>query len=542
MLLTSCILKNFKSIANISLYGLQNLNCFIGPHNSGKTNILDGISTFFDPSQRAYLQHRQIVSSGTHVSSEREFDRNILTYLGGGKHIRGTFLFDIKGIREIGSRNEVIRDFVREIEGYSSIDQIGKLEWQLMMDSDQFTLLDQKLFLYLFKDRRIQVESRDLPLFQQAFGTTFFYRFPDNLNAQVSRLEANLSQLIKNNEYEHMAAIEDFLRDILDQQIVFEPSDGKGIEVTVEKAFTSPLSRISSSTQRLVLMSYVLTSIPSPRIILIDNPNLYLHPRGERKLAKRFINLDNKQIFLSTHSARLLIGNAFLVDLKKGFTRVRSIRGEKSMNDVVKLLGIRPSDSFGADIVIFVEGRTDARVYRAFEDIIAASTQKQSFPRNKVAYIGVGGWTNIRFALHLELLRSKFVRSRALAITDGDIKDSETYFQIKQNWSSVFSENSFFSLKEKSIESLFLNNPLVFYRKAEASGNHQRLPPVEKLKDSISKKRRRRSDKIIIREIIEKYFEKRYTSSMAEQLAMLFKVEEIPEYLASFFRIEVINT
>ncbi|MFW9779615.1 MAG: ATP-dependent endonuclease [Candidatus Heimdallarchaeota archaeon] len=476
------------------------------------------------------------------MNSEREFDRNILTYLGGGKQIHGTFLFDIKGIRKIGNENEVIGDFVREIEGYSSIDQIGKLEWQLMMDSEQFTLLDQKLFLYLLEDRRIEVESSDLPLFQQTFGTTFFYRFPDNMNTQVSLLETNLSRLIKNNEYEHMAAIEDFLRDILDQQIVFEPSDGKGIEVTIENAFTSPLSRISSSTQRLVLMSYVLTSTPNPRIILIDNPNLYLHPKGERKLAKKFVNLDNKQIFLSTHSTRLLIGNAFLVDLKRGFTRVRTIRGEKSMKDVIKLLGIRPSDSFGADIVIFVEGRTDARVYRAFENIIAVSSKTQSFPRTKIAYVGVGGWTNIRFALHLELLRSKFVRSRALAITDGDIKNSATYSQIKHNWSSVFSENSFFSLKEECIESLFLNNPIVFYRKTEASGNQRKLPPIEKLKDSISKKRRRRSDKMITREIIEKYFEKRYTSSIAEQLAKLFRAEEIPEYLASFFRTEVINT
>lgn len=557
MHLIACSLKNFKSIAKISLQGLQNVNCFIGPHNSGKTNILDGISAFFDPYQRANLQHRQMASLGSHVSPKQDFDRNILTYLDVGKHTLGTFVFDLdrnlnllrdQFIRSAFSHNTSLENdplvkLLEEIENYATLEQVQRLEWQLVMDSEQFTMARQKLFLHLPNGAKIEVHSRNTPDYQQAFGSTFFYRFPDNMNTHVNLLETNLAQLIKNNEYEHMAAVEGFLRDVLGQQFVFEPTDGNRIEVTVEKAFSSPLSRISASTLRLVFLSYVLTN-PSKmghRIILIDNPNLYLHPKGERRLAKRFINLTDKQVLFSTHSARLLVGHAWLVDLKKGFTRVRPIRGEKSMKHVIKLLGIRPSDSFGADVVVFVEGRTDARVYRAFEDIITASLSNP-FPRNRVAYIGVGGWTNIRFVLHLELLRSKFVRSRAIAITDGDIRDSETYSKAKRNWSSVFSERTFFSLQENSIESLFLNNPIVFRRKAEKSGTRQNFPDIEELKDLIAKKRDRgRSEKAITKDIIDKYFEKRYTSTVAEQLAKLFKVEEIPEYLARFFRKHVIN-
>jgi hypothetical protein len=199
------------------------------------------------------------------------------------------------------------------------------------------------------------------------------------------------------------------------------------------------------------------------------------------------------------------------------------------MKRVVKLLGIRPSDSFGSDVVVFVEGRTDARVYRVFEDKI-----KSNWP-TRVTYIGVGGWTNIKFALSVELLRSKFVRSKAIAITDGDIVESDNYPKIKANWGMVFPKETFLSLKEECIESLFLNNPIVFIRLAN-NLDSDTFPNIERLKSIIVEKRNQGiSDKTITVMIIEKYLNQNYRSSIAEKLTRLFKKEEIPRYLVEFY-------
>jgi hypothetical protein len=242
----------------------------------------------------------------------------------------------------------------------------------------------------------------------------------------------------------------------------------------------------------------------------------------------------SRQFLFSTHSPRLLIGHAHLVELRNGWTNVERIKGKKSMRKVVNLLGIRPSDSFGSDIVVFVEGRTDARVFRVFEDKI--SRAQPQLPRIRISYTAVGGWTNIKYVLSLELLKTKFVRSRAVAITDGDITDSKSFEKVKGNWLNVFTEEgTFFSLNEKCIESLFLNNPLVFIRLIEEKNRNS--PSLSELAEFISNRRDRGlSDKIITKDIVIKYkISRKYSSTVAERLSRQFKVEEIPKYLLRFF-------
>ncbi|MCK4849576.1 MAG: hypothetical protein KAT16_11140, partial [Candidatus Heimdallarchaeota archaeon] len=213
---------------------------------------------------------------------------------------------------------------------------------------------------------------------------------------------------------------------------------------------------------------------------------------------------------------------------------IERIKGKKSMRKVVNLLGIRPSDSFGSDIVVFVEGRTDARVFRVFEDKI--SRAQVQLPRIRVSYTAVDGWTNIKYILSLELLKTKFVRSHAVAMTDGDIIGSKSYERIKGNWHNVFAERgTFFSLNEDSIESLFLNNPIVFIRLLEKKIENP--PSLSELREFIGKRRDRGlSDKAITKDIVIKYkISKKYSSTIAERLARQFEVKEIPEYLTRFF-------
>jgi predicted ATP-dependent endonuclease of OLD family len=271
-----------------------------------------------------------------------------------------------------------------------------------------------------------------------------------------------------------------------------------------------------------------------------DNPELYLHPRGERILARKLESLSKtRQFFFSTHSSRLLIGHAYLVELRNGWTNTERIGGRRAMKKVVGLLGIRPSDSFGSDIVVFVEGRTDSRVFQVFEDNIYKLNPE--LPKLRVSYIGVGGWTNMKYVLSVELLKSKFVRSRALAITDGDIVGSNTFEKVKQNWREVFeNDGDFFSLKEECIESLFLNNPEVFIRLLQ--GRKENPPLITEFKQFIEKRRNRGvSDKSILRELIVKFnIGRKYSSSVAEKLAKRFEVSEIPDYIVEFFKSHIL--
>ena len=120
-------------------------------------------------------------------------------------------------------------------------------------------------------------------------------------------------------------------------------------------------------------------------------------------------------------------------------------------------------------------------------------------------------------------------------MTDGDIVGSDHYYKIKSNWEMVFPKNSFLSLREECIESLFLNNPIVFTRLANELGTES-FPQLDEIKKIIQIERDQGvSDKTITVGIIEKNLNQVYRSLMAEKLAIHFRKEEIPQYIVEFY-------
>jgi predicted ATP-dependent endonuclease of OLD family len=567
MFLSKVKLKNFRSITSITLDDLKSLNCFIGGHNSGKTNILDGISVFWDPQIRTFSQQRQFQAETTPITED--FDRSILSYLD-THHIHGSFdfLLDEKQGLLPWKENEFLKQnfiqtafkykiinpfdvyeiFLDDLSSIVNLTKIRSIEFELTLNPGFLEFLSESLLLKLHSEEVIKYESVNVPvpMIRESIGMTFIRRFHD-IDIEYKGLYDDLLNILRGRDHHSITSIEKFLKDIIDQEFVFHVggSSSNGhpqIDVTIERSFSSPLWRISSGTIRLIALANLLTSDPDKgQIVILDNPGLFLHPRGERGLARKLEYFaKTRQFFFSTHSSRLLIGHAHLVELKNGWTNIDRIRGRKSMKKIVKLLGIRPSDSLGSDIVVFVEGRTDSRVFRVFEDKISRNLSE--LPKVRVSYVGVGGWTNMKYVLSIELLKSKFVRSRALAITDGDIIKTKTYEKIKQNWFDVFHmEGDFFSLKEECIESLFLNNPSVFVRLLKEKDKE--CPPLAEIEEYITKKRNRGiSDKIISREITIKYgIGRKYSSALAEKLARCFRNEEIPYYLVEFFKTHILK-
>lgn len=502
-----------------------------------------------------------------------DFDRGILSYLD-THHIRGIFDFEFGNQRgllswrdneylkqqftqvaiehKITNPFEIYQRLLDDLNSIVDLERIQSIRFDLSLNPEMLEFVKESLFLVTSQeDDLIKYESVTVPtaLIRQTLGSAFIRRFHD-ITTEYETLRQKLLHILRSKEYQAIAAIERFLKNIIGQDFVFRlgapaPDGHPQIDVTIERAFTSPLRRISAGTIRLIALACILTADPLiHQIVIIDNPGLFLHPRGERLLARRLESLvtaKTHQFFLSTHSPRFLIGHAHLVELRDGWTNVERIRGKRSIRKIVKLLGIRPSDSLGSDVVVFVEGRTDARVLRVFEDKIYHMHPETS--KLRISYTPVGGWTNMKYVLSLELLKTKFVRSRAVAITDGDIIETNTYAKIKQNWFDVFNkEGDFFSLNEECIESLFLNNHMVFIRLLEQKKD-SRLPSLVELNAFIETRRNRGiSDKIITRDIITKFnIGKRYSSTIAEKLAKQFKQTEIPQYLVDFFKIHILE-
>lgn len=137
----------------------------------------------------------------------------------------------------------------------------------------------------------------------------------------------------------------------------------------------------------------IKTTLSDAKVVLLDEPELGLHPDLQRQfmLYLRKLTEDRGlQFFLATHSP-VLLNHADTVN----FYRITNVKGKREVcpvaSDAIHTLlgdlGIRPSDIFNSDICILVEGATDVVV---FEHVIRV-LYRDEFQKVAVAVIQYGG-------------------------------------------------------------------------------------------------------------------------------------------------------
>lgn len=158
------------------------------------------------------------------------------------------------------------------------------------------------------------------------------------------------------------------------QELLFDYTEGK-VEILVgplETSYTSPfyavpLSKWGSGLAQALAILYVVIASDESRVIIIDEPQSFLHPEALRKLLEIFQLSDysHHQYILSTHSPTALASvqdkHILLLERENMKSTITPIDPSKQADLELTLrnVGARLSDVFGMDSVIWVEGETD---------------------------------------------------------------------------------------------------------------------------------------------------------------------------------------
>ena len=117
-------------------------------------------------------------------------------------------------------------------------------------------------------------------------------------------------------------------------------------------------------------MLYVVVTSDTPRVIIIDEPQSFLHPGAIRKLFNIFRQQEIKHQYIVTTHSPVVIAAAdpdnILMVRKEGSESVVKVidKSEKQqMEQVLRDVGASLSDVFGADYILWVEGPTEAKCY-----------------------------------------------------------------------------------------------------------------------------------------------------------------------------------
>jgi predicted ATPase len=157
--------------------------------------------------------------------------------------------------------------------------------------------------------------------------------------------------------------------------LVAAPSEDGGSEVKIsvsayEKAnvrpdLLVPLSECGTGVGQVLAILFAAINFQQSKIILIDEPNSFLHPSAAKRLIEIFREYDHHQYILTTHSAEIIVAAKPSTLHHTKWTGTESIVENLSGGEVRKTqlaladIGVQISDLFGANEILWVEGQTE---------------------------------------------------------------------------------------------------------------------------------------------------------------------------------------
>lgn len=150
-----------------------------------------------------------------------------------------------------------------------------------------------------------------------------------------------------------------------------------------------PLSESGTGIGQVLAILYVVVTADLPRVILIDEPQSFLHPGAVRKLFDILRLHPQHQYVVTTHSPSAVTAatprTLLLVRAENGESVVESLNAAETrdLRTFLHDVGARLSDVFGADSILWVEGRTEEV---CFPLIMAARTD---IPISATTVLGV---------------------------------------------------------------------------------------------------------------------------------------------------------
>jgi hypothetical protein len=128
---------------------------------------------------------------------------------------------------------------------------------------------------------------------------------------------------------------------------------------------------------QVLAILYVVICSPQPQTIVIDEPQSFLHPAAARKLIEVLKSHGEHQFIVATHAPAVIAAaepaTLTLVTLKDGETVVTQVNATETqtLQTCLSELGARLSDVFGADNILWVEGRTEEMCFPVILEKVA---------------------------------------------------------------------------------------------------------------------------------------------------------------------------
>ena len=453
-------IKNYKVIRDMEIRDMENALILVGKNNTGKTSVLDAVrvmagveeltkADFNEAKQNVEIEvtlriteeDRRMMHQAGIVSRykryevwEKEFYRKLPSCK--GDLLEFTFTANYEG--KIRYTDGVKKDnpCIREV--LPRIHYINTARDLQMFQNDLLLFQDNRMMNQLRSGRCLFDGAKECRHCFQCIGLINKKR-PGDLDAAETRklleyklYQSNMGDLVEriNDNFHKNGGYDDILYELrCDIDRMFQ------IEVKTynsDRGEVDTVEHMGKGMRSIYMLSLLETYIEGgnriPSIVIVEYPELFLHPQLQKVSSEILYRLSKKnQVIFSTHSPQLLLnftnGQIRQVVLDSEYYSV--LRKNTDIGEILDDLGYGAADALNVDFVFIVEGKQDKSRLPLLLEKYYSEVHDREGNLSRIAIITTNSCTNIKTYANLKYMNQVYLKDQFLMIRDGDGKDPE---------------------------------------------------------------------------------------------------------------------
>ncbi len=453
-------IKNFKSIKELEICDIENSLILVGKNNTGKTVVLDAIRAVtgdFEVKETHFNEKRQnieiamtlqlteedlqmfhaqgLVSQYKHYDLwKKDFCEKLPSFVEGELSFVCTINHSGKVRYEDGSHknNHYIKEVLPKLHFIDTTRNLASLQDDLLLFQKSEELAQMKANACMFDGAKtcnhcfncIGLINKKRPEELQLHETARlleYKMYQVNMNDFSQKVNAN---------YRKNGGVEDILYHLsCDVDQLFHVDVDAWHEQSKHLSSVENLGNGMKSIYMLSLLeTYIEDKARIPSIIIVEYPELFLHPSLQKTAAEILYKLSKKnQIIFTTHSPNMVAnftrGQICQIVLEK--TGYSIARQNADIDDILDDLGYSANDFLNVDFVFIVEGKQDKSRLPLLLEKYYSEVHDEAGNLSRISIITTNSCTNIKTYANLKYMNQLYLREQFLMIRDGDGKRPE---------------------------------------------------------------------------------------------------------------------
>lgn len=207
------------------------------------------------------------------------------------------------------------------------------------------------------------------------------------------------------------------------------------VEVTAhnrKRGSVKPVGLMGKGMRSIYMLSLLETYISEqsriPSIIVVEDPEIFLHPQLQKTCSEILYRLSKKnQVIFKTHSPDLLFNFSIrqIRQVVLDEERYSVIREKADLGQILDDLGYGANDLLNVSFVFIVEGKQDKSRLPLLLEKYYSEIYDDKGNLTRISIITTNSCTNIKTYANLKYMNQVYLRDQFLMIRDGDGKDPE---------------------------------------------------------------------------------------------------------------------